>query len=82
MSEQAVDIAGKLYSARRSLKSLFPSEYQERIAPWQEVIRRVMADKGLSELKALIDILGNMQGHEISQLWVMAAVVEMLEPSV
>lgn len=81
MSEQHVNIASKLYSARRSLRSLFPDVFAERCKGWQGVIKKVSEDKGLSEIQAMIDIMTRLEGKEVAQMWVMAAYVEMVEPS-
>lgn len=81
MSEKHVDIVSKLYSARRSLRSLCPDVFADRCREWQEVIRKVAAEKGLYELSALIDILTILEGKEVAQMWAMAAYVEMVEPS-
>jgi len=81
MSEQHVEIMSKLYSARKSLRSLCPSIFADRCKEWQDVIKKVAADKGLSDIKAMIDILTRLEGKEVTQMWVMAAYVEMVEPS-
>ncbi len=46
------------------------------------VIKKVAEDKGLSEIQAMIDIMTKLEGKEVAQMWVMAAYVEMVEPSV
>ena len=81
MSEQHVGIASKLYSARSSLRSLWPDIFAERCKKWQGVIEKVSVAKGLSDIQAMIDIMNNLDGKEIAQMWVMAAYVEMVEPS-
>lgn len=81
MSEQHVNIASKLYSARRSLRSLCPDVFAVRCKEWQEVIKKVQESKGLSDIQAMIDIMTKLEGKEIAQMWVMAAYVEMVEPS-
>jgi hypothetical protein len=81
MTEQHVNIASKLYSARSSLRSLFPDVFAERCKEWQDVIKKVAAGKGLSEIQAMIDIMTKLEGKEVAQMWVMAAYVEMVEPS-
>jgi len=81
MSEQLVDIANKLYSARRSLRSLFPDVFVDRCKEWQEVIKKVAENNGLTEIQAMIDLMTRLDGKEVSQMWIMAAYVEMVEPS-
>lgn len=81
-SERAVGVAAKMYDARRTLKSLCPEKYFERCREWQDVIKKIAADNNWSELETVIDILGRLK-HEsgMSVLWVLAAYVEMVEPS-
>lgn len=79
--EKLVSVASKLYSARSSLKTLFADTFETRCQEWQEVIRKVMEANSFTELEAMLDILQNLDGKEIAQMWVMAATVEMLEPS-
>lgn len=81
ITEQQVHIAEQMYSARRSLKSLFPDVFAARVAEWQDVVRKVMAGKKMTELEALLDMLKVLEGKEMAQLWLLAAVVEMVEPS-
>lgn len=44
-------------------------------------VRKVMAGKKMTELEALVDMLKVLNGKEMAQMWLLAAVVEMLEPS-
>lgn len=81
MSEQHVDIASKLYSARRSLRSLCPDVFADRCKEWQNVIKKVSETKGLTDIEAMIDIMTKLEGKEVAQMWVMAAYVEMVEPT-
>lgn len=81
MSEQHVNIASKLYSARRSLRSLFPDVFAERCKEWQRAINKVAEDRSITDIQAMIHIMTNLEGKEVAQMWVMAAYVEMVEPS-
>lgn len=80
MSEQHVEILHQMYSARRSLASLYPDKFKERCREWQEVIRKVADGRGISELKAVIILLAEANFAAITQMWVLAAYVEMVEP--
>lgn len=81
MSEQLVSISHKFYSARSSLRALCGDVYDARCKEWQTVIKQVSAAKGLSDIQAVIDIMTNLEGKEVVQMWVMASYVEMVEPS-
>lgn len=81
MSEKHVEIASKMYSARKSLRYLCPDVFVDRCREWQDVIKKVAEGKGLSDLEAVIHLLQCMKGKEVTQIWIMAAYVEMVEPS-
>lgn len=81
ISEKHVEIAAKMYDARRVLKSLCPNKFAPHCKEWQDVIRKVSAGKGISEMEALVDILGKLKDSAMSQMWVLASYVEMVEPS-
>lgn len=81
-SEQAIGIAAKMYDARSTLKRLCPDKFYDRCKEWQEVILKVSVGKGISELEAVIDMLQTLkESSGMSVLWVLAAYVEMVEPS-
>ena len=42
---------------------------------------KVMDANEFTEIEAMLDILQKLDGKEIAQMWVMAATVELLEPS-
>lgn len=81
ITEKHVHIAEKMYSARRSLKSLFPNVFVTTVQRWQSAVRKVMAGKNMTELEAMLDMLKALEGKEVAQMWLLAAVVEMVEPS-
>lgn len=81
MSEQIVGIAEKMYSARRSLRSLLPEKFTETCEKWQVAVQMVMREKDMSEIAAMIEMLRILKEKPVAQLWLLAAVVEMLEPS-
>lgn len=76
-----VGIAAKMYEARRTLKFLLPDQFHARCQHWQEIIKKVSAGKELSDLEAVIDMLRVIQPDGMAQLWLLAAYVEMIEPS-
>ena len=81
ISEKHVRLAAKMYDARRVLKSLYPDNFSKRCQEWQDVIKKVSEGKGVSELDAVIDILGKLKDSGIAQMWVLASYVELMEPS-
>lgn len=76
-----IQMAAMMYDARDSLKSLFPSKFEPRCKEWQEVIKKVADNKKLNHLEATIDIMQTLMDKAVAQMWVMAAYVEMVEPS-
>jgi hypothetical protein len=81
MSEQLVGIMSKLYSARNSLRTLCPEVFPDRCKEWQAAIKQVAEAKKLTDIEAMIDMLARLEGKEVAQMWVMAAYVEMVEPT-
>lgn len=85
ITEIAVSIADKIYWARRSLKRfLEPTVYAEQVKDWQEVIQLTMERQKLGTIPAATHILKQLKRQPedtaIAQMWVLAAVAEMLEP--
>jgi hypothetical protein len=77
-------MAARMYDARDSLKSFYyddPDGFTRRCQEWQEVIKRVMVEKDLNELNAMLDIMEKLGNKPFAQLWILAATVEMIEPS-
>jgi hypothetical protein len=81
MSEHHVKIASELYSARHSMRILFPDVFVQRCKDWQETIKQVATINKCSEIEAMVDICKKLEGKEMVQIWVMAAYVEMVEPT-
>ena len=81
ITERHVHIAEQMYSARRSLKTIFPKASDSTVQRWQAAVRKVMDGKKMTELEAMLDMLKMIEGKEVAQMWLLAAVVEMVEPS-
>jgi hypothetical protein len=80
MDEKKIEIVHRLYEARRTLKSLFPDEFYEKVKPFQEDIRLVAEKKGITNIEALILLLKACSAGYRS-LWFQAAYAEIEEPS-
>lgn len=83
-SEEFVKIASKLYKCRKCAKFLAGEEYPTRIAQYIDVINSRCVT-GIDVLKAALLIskdVEHMEGSEYTQLWVLAAAVEIIEPSI
>ncbi len=82
MSEKLVGIANKFYSARSTLKTLYPVEFDKRCIEWQKALKTAAERKDISELDEVINIMKARSINSVSVMWLMAAYVEMVEPSV
>lgn len=81
MSQQATQIAAKLYETRDTMKRLLGAKYKERMAELGGALQKIAARKGKDVLMTAREICSDpgMTGMEIGQI--MAAAVELLEPS-
>jgi hypothetical protein len=83
--EQLVEILGKLYAARRSAKGLLGDKFAEQMKVFQGFIRARQAKDNCEEMTASARIVAGLQkekpGSEVTQMYVLAALVEMIEPS-
>lgn len=84
-AEKIVEITDKIYSARRFLKRLTDHEvYAQRIKDWSTVIKHTMEMRKLEAIPATMHIIQNLQNEPkdtgVAQMWVLAALAEMLEP--
>jgi len=81
LSEKKVDIAHRLYQCRKTAKNLLGDQYTERIAEYQAVIRNWMPHHDNDVLKATLFLAEKITDHVYGTIFLMAAAVEMLEPS-
>ena len=81
-SEQNIRLASDLYEARRAARFLLRESYAETLKPYRDLIGRVMTEKKLSVLQAALDVGKRIPPADgIPLMCVMAAAVEMIEPS-
>lgn len=79
MIEKQIEIAAKLYDARRTLRRLIGDSYAEKVAPFM----RVVALKGRDmALRHGMDVAKDMAAKGIGEgiVWIFAAIVEVIEP--
>lgn len=69
-----------LCDARDTLKALYPDTFCEKVAEIQGMIKSAMTMTGREELATAID-MAKVADSSVMQMWILAAVVEMLEPS-
>lgn len=78
---QALEISAKLKRAHKSLTSLFPKDFYERVDKLKGVVRNIMEAEKCDEYHALVIILKDENMSGVTQVWFMATVCEMIEPS-
>lgn len=83
--EQRVKIAAKLYQCRDTAKNLHRAEYPYRIHEYKEMIKAYMAkhstDNEIDAAIGLCDEYKDMDGAGMFTMMIMAAAVEIVEPS-
>lgn len=82
MSTKAIQVAAKLYEARDMLKRLLGVSYLPKIRPVVACVKKIVGDGDV--LKAGMGLIADMQrdGESgMSQMYVLAAIVELIEPS-
>ncbi|MGO4151374.1 hypothetical protein [Cupriavidus sp. YAF13] len=81
MTQQAIQTAAKLYETRDTVRHLLGEHYKERMTELGGALQKIAARKGKDVLMTAKEICSDpgMTGMEIGQI--MAAAVELLEPS-
>lgn len=87
MSEQHIKMASKLYECRDAAKSLAKMQgenYKEMLNPYSDIITKVMKANNLKHIPALLKIseTKTYQDNGTTQMLFMAALVELIEPSI
>lgn len=79
-----IQMAAKLYDCRDTAKRFFRDDFTDRIKPYREAIIKVMENKKLDVLPAILLISKSetYQSDGMIQLLFLAAACEMIEPSV
>lgn len=83
--ENAVKLAARLYKARDAMRRLYGHDYPKKVAMFQEFIRAEMTKRKLDAINATMSLVAGLQKHDsgsgMTQALVLAAYVEMIEPS-
>lgn len=85
--EQQIKMATKLYECRDTSKSLAKmqgEDYKEMLKPYSDIIVKVMKENNLKHIPALLKIseMKIYQNSGMVQMLFMAALTELMEPSV
>lgn len=85
--EQQIKMAAKLYECRDSAKSMAKmqgEDFKEMIKPYTDIVTKVMQANNLKHIPALLKISETKMYQEsgMAQMLFMAAITEMMEPSV
>jgi hypothetical protein len=82
-SEVQIKQAAKLYQCRDCAKFLFGDDYHQKIEPYQQVIKSLAAAEELEIIPAATRICntGNNKENGMLQMIILAAAVEIIEPS-
>ncbi|HEY1034576.1 MAG TPA: hypothetical protein VGE09_06305 [Pseudoxanthomonas sp.] len=83
MTEQRVRMVAQLYEARDQIRKLLGNAYSARMAEYGKAIEAIAAKKNITLLQAGIAAAKTMQddGQAYTAIAVLAATVELLEPS-
>lgn len=83
--KNVVQLAAKLYDARDAMRGFWRERYAEKVAEYQGYIRSGMQKYACDEMKAtmrLVELLQEKEaGSGMHQALILAAYVEMVEPS-
>lgn len=77
--DRAEKIGDRMRDAHCAMKGLLRERYETVVADYKEILGGAMAQKGLSVLPALIEVLESLQaqgGHGINQAMFLAAAVD------
>jgi hypothetical protein len=80
-TEQQVRIAAKMYETRDAMKSLRGDKWPADFAEYSAFIRRAMEKWNLDTLPACLRICEKMEDRPMTQMMLVAAAVEMVEPA-
>jgi len=81
MSELAVKITADLYRTRDTMKALYGARWQEEVAPYMAVLKGLHEEKGVPYLDLGQQLSKEMQDHNLNPVMLLAAMVELMEPS-
>lgn len=75
-----VQLAAKLYDCRDTVKRLLQDDYHKQMQEYGEVVRKVAAAEKCSDLEAGTRV-AKSAGDGMTAVFVLAATVELIEPS-
>lgn len=78
---QAVKLTAQMQHMRDTMRSVWGEEYPEKVVKWQTAIKHVADVKHVAPLQAAIQIAKEASGNGFAVIAIMAAFVEMVEPS-
>ncbi|WP_458763612.1 hypothetical protein [Cupriavidus basilensis] len=81
MNQQAIQTAAKLYETRDTMELLLGDKYKERMAELGGAIQKIAARKGKDVLMTAKEICSDPGMTGMKKIQIMAAAVELLEPS-
>ena len=81
ISEKHITIAAKLYEMRSTAKRLFAEKYDDRVAPYRDLLRKISKVDGTSDAQACIKAMKAAadQHNGMDMMLFGAAFVEMSE---
>lgn len=83
--EKEIKLAAKLYECRDTAKKLYGDDYDQRISEYKHFIKAAMVkheiDNELKSAMKLIEDCKDMDGAGVATMNILAACVELLEPS-
>lgn len=77
----AIKINAKLYEAREAVQTIYGPRWMEELSPYMQTLENLHKAKGVPYLTLGHTIAREMEGRHISPLMVLAAMVELMEPS-
>lgn len=80
--EKRVKLASRLYEARDAARGILGDKYDEMMRVWADHIRQRMKRDGTDILPTCMALAKEEVDEPRRQMWVLAAAVEMIEPSV
>lgn len=81
ISEKSIGIAAKMYECRNSARQILGEKYQNHMNQLGTSIKAVAKRDNCTELTAAINIIKGPDLDGMEAMMIMAAVVEIIEPS-
>jgi hypothetical protein len=79
--EQAIKITNQLNQTRETVRTIYGMAWREKLKPYVAVLEGLHQEKGLPYLDLGQQIAREMQDQGINPLMVLAAVVELIDPT-